>query len=390
MPKSRLSVAPAVIKPTPEFRLAEPIQAISPYQAVSSLDEIQARPGLPAYKLDWNESTVPPSPKVAEAIRAFLDQAQHLNWYPVLNSANLAARLEAFYGVGRDRVLVTNGSDDALSTICTTYLNPEDPVLVISPTYQHFLVFAQSRGAQIIHHYAPDPFDKDIPGVLDALARAQPRLCYLVNPNNPTGVHYTPSEVARLLAAAPSTLFIVDEAYSEFAGITAIGLVEAYRNIIVTRTFSKAYGLAGLRVGYALARAEIIEDLKRVFNPKSVNVLAQLGAIAALDDQVHLRWFLDEVERSKRHIAAWCEVEGVPCQLTPANYVMLRFEQAPWVVRRLREEGIYVRDRSQMEQLQGYVRFSVGTLEQTKAVLLRLSAILRDFAALNHTGAARQ
>ncbi|MCA9538910.1 MAG: histidinol-phosphate aminotransferase family protein [Myxococcales bacterium] len=381
MPKSRLRVATPPPPPgSTSIPIATPVRAVRPYQAVSSLELIHARPEQVPHKLDWNEATVPPSPRVIEAITAFLQNAHHLNWYPVLNSTNLIERLAAFHGVAPDRLLVTNGSDDALSTICTTYLDPTDAVLLASPTYQHFLVFAQTRGAHLVHHYAEDPFCADPEGLRAELLRLRPRLLYLVNPNNPTGVLYTPEEIASLLAASPETLVIVDEAYSEFAGTSAIGLLHEYSNLIVTRTFSKAYGMAGLRIGYALAHEEVVANLQRVFNPKSVNVLAQVAAMAALEDQTWLRWYVEEVDASKALMAEWFDARGLEFRSTPANFVMVRFDQAPWVVRLLTEEGVYVRDRSQMGHLGGFVRYSVGTVEQTHDVLARTGRVLDRLA----------
>ncbi len=256
------------------------------------------------------------------------------------------------------------------------HLDPGDQVLVASPTYEHFLVFARSRGAEIVEHFGADPFATDTEGLLQRVRRLRPRILYLVNPNNPTGVVYPPDEVAALLAASPETLVIVDEAYSEFAGVTATRLLDTYSNLVVTRTFSKAYGLAGLRVGYAMAHPAIIADLRRLASPKSVNALAQVAAMAALEDQEYLRWYLAEVDAAKRLMAEWCSDRELHFKITPANYVMIRFDQAPWVVQLLQEAGVYVRDRSHMTQLHGYVRFSVGTVEQTREVLERLGAVL--------------
>lgn len=374
----RIAPRPPIIGGTIE--IAGPIRQLKPYQAVSSLENIHARPDQSPHKLDWNEATVPPSPRVIEAITAFLGNTHHLNWYPVLNSTNLIERLARFHGVPGDRMLITNGSDDALNTICTTYLDVDDPVLVASPTYQHFLVFAQSRGAEIVHHYAPDPFATDVDGLAAALAEVRPKVLYLVNPNNPTGTLYTPAEITTLLEAAPGTLVIVDEAYSEFAGTSAIGLLHEYSNLIITRTFSKAYAMAGLRIGYALAHERVIEDLRRVFNPKSVNVLAQVGAMAALEDQSWLRWYIDEVDQSKAMMAEWFAVRGIEFQNTPANFVMVRFDQAAWVVRLLMDEGVYVRDRSHVPSLAGFVRYSVGTTEQTRDLLIRTGRVLDRLA----------
>ena len=376
MPHRSLGVAETTPRAPAPVDVARSVRALEPYQAVSSLEHISERPNQTPHKLDWNESTVPPSPRVHQAIAEHLAEPHNLNWYPVLNSANLVARLAAHHGVAGERFLVTNGSDDALATMCQTYLDEGDRVLVASPTYQHFLVFARGRGAEIVEHYAADPFASDVEGLRRRMSRMRPRLLYLVNPNNPTGVIYTPDEVASLLAASPETLVIVDEAYSEFSGVSATCLLDTYSNLAITRTFSKAYGLAGLRVGYLMGHPSVVADLRRLANPKSVNALAQVGAMAALADQDYLRWYLAEVDAAKRLMAKWLSKRKLHFRMTPANYVMVRFDQAPWVVHLLQEAGVYVRDRSHMTQLAGYVRFSVGTVEQTEEVLLRLGIVL--------------
>ncbi len=377
-----LSIAPRTENALPAVEPARIIRGIKPYQAVSSLNLIRAQPDRTAYKIDWNESTVLPSPNVAQAITGFLSENLHVNLYPVLDSANLIEKLSRFYAIPEENLLVTAGSDEALNAICTTYINAGDPVLVPSPTYEHFVLFAQIRGARIVRWYAEDPFKSDLEGLLAQVKRIQPRMVYLVCPNNPTGVMYRPDEIAQLLQAAPETLFIVDEAYGEFARATALELLRDYKNLVITRTFSKAYGLAGLRIGYMFADAALIRDIHRVVSPKSVGILSQLGAIAALEDQDHLNRFVDAVEQSKVQIAVWAEKHGIECHITPANFVMMRFEQAPWVVRQLAEEGIYVRDRSSMEKLQGFVRFSVGTPEQTDGILRGLESVLRGIGQL--------
>ena len=376
MPISAVTIARAQPRHRDAVGVARAVRELEPYQAVSSRESIDGRPDQLPHKLDWNEATVPPSPLVTEAIVGFLGASHHLNWYPVLNSTNLIERLAVFHEMPEACFLVTNGSDEALDTVCKTYLDHGDSVLVPSPTYTHFLVFAQAAGGHVAHHYSDDPFVADIGGIGRAIQRMRPRLVYLVSPNNPTGVIYGPDEVATLLGRAPETLFVVDEAYSEFSGVTCRQLVETYPNLVVTRTFSKAYGLAALRIGYAMASPAVISDLRRVANPKSVNAIGQIAAIAALGDQAHLSWFCDSVAMSKAMMAEWFAARGLECRLTPANYVMARFDRAPWVVRSLAEEGVYVRDRSSMPQLNGFVRFSVGTPAQTEDVLERLGRVL--------------
>lgn len=372
---------PEAIEPDPVTgpRPAALVREIEPYQAVSSLGQIAARAEQVPHKLDWNEATVPPSPKVMAAIADFLNHAHHLNWYPVLNSANLIERLSAFWQIDPARFLVTNGSDAALDTLCTTYLGPKDRVVVAAPTYQHFLVFAKTRGAQIVEHYGPDPFQNDMEGLLATVHRERPQMIYVVSPNNPTGTEYTPAQVAALCEAAPQAVVIVDEAYSEFSGRSSLSLLHTYSNLVVTRTFSKAYALAGLRIGYAVAHPTVVKDMQRVFNPKSVNILAQVGAMAALDDQEWLANYVREVDDSKALWAEWGSRRKLTVQLTPANFVMVHLSRAPWVVQELNRAGVYVRDRSHIEHLSGFVRFSVGTRAQTVDVLERLDRALAYF-----------
>jgi histidinol-phosphate aminotransferase len=275
---------------------------------------------------------------------------------------------------------VTNGSDDGLNTLCTTYLDDEDCVLVASPTYLHFLVFVQARGATVAHHYARNPFDTDLKGLIKRASQTQPRLIYLANPNNPTGVMYSNEQLSELLEAQPTSLVVVDEAYSEFAEESAVDLLHSYSNLVISRTFSKAYGMAGLRIGYLMSAPRVIEDLRRVFNPKNVNALAQVGAMAALRDQEWLNWYVSEVNASKAIIEDWFASREMEYRMTPGNFFMVKLEHAPWVVRRLQDEGVYIRDRSSIPSLAGYVRFSIGTSEQTIEVLSRFDRVLKSMA----------
>jgi histidinol-phosphate aminotransferase len=377
MAKSRLEIVrPARRGHSHTIPVARRVQGIKPYATVSSRQLIAEHPDRAIFKIDWNEATVPPSPKVVTAITEFLQTPHHLNWYPELNSIGLTEKLGQFHSLRPEQFLVTNGSDDGLNTLCTTYLDDEDCVLVASPTYLHFLVFVQARGATVAHHYGRDPFKTDLEGLIKRADQTQPRLIYLANPNNPTGVTYTNAQLADLLEAHPNSLVIVDEAYSEFAGESAVELLHSYSNLVISRTFSKAYGMAGLRVGYLMADPRIVEDLRRVFNPKNVNALAQVGAAAALEDHTWLSWYLDEVNGSKELINAWFGERDLTYRMTPGNFFMVKLDHAPWVVRRLQEEGVYIRDRSSIPSLAGYVRFSIGTREQTVEVLERFASVL--------------
>lgn len=357
-------------------RVAEPVRALTPYEAVSSQRAIEALPGTtPIFKLDWNESTIPPSPKVQEAIAAHVAGGPGLNWYPELGSKNLLLALSDYTGLRPEHILATNGSDDGLHLICATYLDDGDEVVVPVPTYNHFVVFAHSRGAKINRVVSRNPFEPSLDDVRAAVTD-KTKLIYLVSPNNPTGVVTEPSEVAALCREYPDTLIVLDEAYFEFSQVTGINLVSEFSNLIVTRTFSKAFGLAGLRVGYLAAHPDIVEGLSRLYNPKSVNTLAQIGAMAALDDLDYLNTFLDEVATSKEVLRSFFATRpNVSAWITPANFVVVRVTNIQQTLDRLESLGIYVRDRSGYPGLEGCLRMSVGTVEQTERLIDRLAKV---------------
>jgi histidinol-phosphate aminotransferase len=194
---------------------------------------------------------------VIERIQAFLGNTHHLNWYPDQRAAELTEKLAGYTGQPLDRILVTSGSDAALDILCQTFLDADDEVVVPSPTYTHFLTYAEARGAHVHQIFGANPFELDLQSVLDAL-NYRTKMVYLVSPNNPTGVVWPASVVARIARQVPQALVIVDEAYFEFCGKTAVELVERYSNVVVTRTFSKSFGIAGLRVGYMLATERVI------------------------------------------------------------------------------------------------------------------------------------
>lgn len=355
--------------------VARAVRRLAPYDPTTSLGHILAHPDRTPFKLDWNEATIPPSPKVLEAIARFLGNSHHLNWYPELYSHSLLAPLGDYLGVPADHVLVTNGSDDALALVCNTFLNPADEVVVPMPTYTHFLVFAQAKGGKIVNVRYDDPFEPQVERILHAIS-PRTKVVYLVSPNNPTGSVFLPEEVERILDHAPHAVVIVDEAYHEFYGQSVVDLVRTRPNLVVTRTFSKSFGMAGLRIGYLAAMPELVGELKRLFNPKSVNVLGQIAARAALADRDYLRDYVAEVTAAKPLVVDFLRAHGIPARTTPANYILFRPEDARVFCRQLASVGVYVRDRSTIPQCEGYIRMSIGTVAQMREVMARMETVL--------------
>jgi histidinol-phosphate aminotransferase len=364
------------LKVDPDGPHAAPwLDSLAPYDPVSSLVKIWDRPSQRALKLDWNESTIPPSPKVYQAIVSFLSHSNHLNWYPELGSRSLADILADYVGLSAEHVLVTNGSDDALELVCKTYLAPGDRVLVPMPTYTHFLVYVQARNAEVISYLPDDIFDPDFEGLNEAL-KEPTKMVYLVNPNNPTGVTYAAEGVAELLASHPDTLFVVDEAYYEFHGESAVELVAHYPNLVVTRTFSKCFGIAGLRMGYLCAAEPIQAELKKLFNPKSVNRLGQIAASACLSDLPYYEEYVREVSASKEVLKEAMGRRGLELISTPANFVLLRVDDPQGFCSLLEDEGVYIRDRSTLPRLENFVRISVPNMTQAYDLITRIDRVL--------------
>ncbi|RJO69588.1 MAG: histidinol-phosphate aminotransferase family protein [Myxococcales bacterium] len=365
---------------------AEPsrsVRDLAPYDPVSSLPRILERPEMEHFKLDWNECTIPPSPKVRRAVMQYIDGQLGLNYYPELFSNELRHALQRHVGLPYDHILVTNGSDDALELVCKTYLDPGDVVLAPYPTYTHAILFAKSRGATIEKVLYDDPFTADLDRLL-AQIRPETKLIYLVNPNNPTGAMFEPEELAQIAEAAPQAIVLIDEAYVEFSGReNALSLVHRYDNVVVTRTFSKLYGMAALRIGYLVSSQPAIRELSKLYNPKSVNQLAQVAAIAAVEDADYYARYVEEVTHSKRLFGMWCERHGLDFHSTPANFAMVKVDRLEEVIDALAEEGVYVRDRSGLDQCAGYFRLNLGTVEQTTTVIRRFERVLKRLGLID-------
>lgn len=373
---------------SPALRPVPSLANLSPYRAVSSLDRIWERPSEQHFKLDWNEASVPPSPRVYEAIVSFLSNSNHLNWYPELGSRSLAESLADYTNVPPSQILVTNGSDDALELVCKTFLDPGDAVLVPQPTYTHFLVYARSRGARVVDFFSRDIFSADVDRLEAQVRGGQFKLVYLVSPNNPTGVVYTRDEVERLLIAAPATLFIVDEAYHEFYGETVVELVNQYDNLVVTRTFSKCFAIAGLRMGYLCTSDYAVGELAKPFNPKSVNRLGQVAAQACLDDLPYYGWYVSEVDKARTFLTAELRRRGLSCYPTPANFILVQLPEPTRFCALLAEQGVYIRDRSDLPRLPNFVRMTLPTLDQSEEVLRRVDIVLAQMRSNSRPAAA--
>lgn len=355
------------------------IKDVVAYCPISSRDKIlskQINCDLPPLKLDWNESTLPPSTTVVNAlVEALACEENLLNWYPELFSRDLRIRIAEYCNRKMEEILVTNGSDDALDLICKVFLDPGDEVVVPYPTYTHFVTYVQSRGAVLKKVETPDPFKPDIASIISNITSGT-KLIYIVNPNNPTGVLIPKKQISTLCTVAGNSIVLVDEAYFEFAGETVVDLIDRHPNLIVTRTFSKAWALAGLRVGYLLTNLSLIDQLSRVINPKSVSTLAQIAAAAALSDRKYMENYVAEVRNSKMMLLNFFKSKNIVAYDSSANYIMVQYPRLQLLLEEMEKENIFVRDRSSFKNLPGFFRITLGDHIQTDDLINRIEKVL--------------
>ncbi len=357
------------------------VDSVQAYSPVCSRDKIKEtgefkEGNITPLKLDWNESTIPPSPAVKEAIQDALEKDMNLlNWYPELYSKKLASHLAIYSGRSVNEILVTNGSDDALELICKVFLDPGDHVLVPYPTYTHFVTYVQSRGAVLKKVETPDPFKPDITSIINNVT-PETKLVYIVNPNNPTGVLISRKQIKTLCSIVKDAVILVDEAYFEFSEKTVADLIETYPNLIVTRTLSKAWALAGLRVGYLVTNHLTVKELSKVLNPKSVSTLAQVAASAALGDIEYMKRYVREVEASKIILLDYFRKKNITAYDSAANYIMVQHPKLELLLKEMENEYIFVRDRSSFKNLPGFFRITIGNNWQTEELVSRLERVL--------------
>jgi histidinol-phosphate aminotransferase len=323
-------------------------------------------------RLDFNENTIGCSPQARRAIRNLTSAA--VSMYP--EQETVRRELATFFGVRRDELLLTNGTDEALHLIVDTFLEPDDTVLLVEPTFAMYRFYSELAGARI-QALRYDPAMQFPMKALLAALRKKPRIFFLANPNNPTGGVLRPAELRLILKAATKTLVVVDEAYFEFSGITILPWIRRYNNLVVTRTLSKAAGLAGLRLGCIFANRSIAEHFRKAQSPYPVNVAALAAARGAVRDQSFLRSTLREIRRSRKELERGLTKLGIPFFPSAANFVLLFIGgRAQEVVASLARHGTLIRDRSSDFGGAGYVRITFGTLTQTRRVLRQLEELL--------------
>lgn len=328
-------------------------------------------------KLNTNEHPHGPSPRVLAAIQAELDE--RLRLYPDPEATALRHELAQRHGVEIDQVFVGNGSDEVLAFAFQALLGHAGPIWFPDATYSFYPVYCTLYG--LPHETVPltDDFRLSVPAFLPRGERAAGGVVF-ANPNAPTGIALELDEVERIVAGNPQCVVLVDEAYVDFGAQSAIPLIERYSNLLVVQTFSKSRALAGLRVGYAIGQAPLIEALRRVkdsFNSYPLDRLAQVGALASLQDEAHFEAMRLDVIATRASLARGLEALGFEVLPSQANFVFARHRERSGaeLAQSLRERKVLVR-RFDQPRIADFLRITVGTREQCARLLEALAEIL--------------
>jgi histidinol-phosphate aminotransferase len=329
-------------------------------------------------RLHQNENTGGCSPKVLEALANL--RADQIGFYPPY--AEATAAVAKYLGVSTDRITLTNGLDEGIMALSVACLQPSvaGPVLeavVPEPAFEIFRFDTAVAGGRLVQVMPRPDFAFPLDDVLKVV-RTRTRVVFLTNPNNPTGVG-VPLEAIRAIAkAVPSRAVVfVDEAYAEFAGVSFIPELESYPNVIVGRTFSKAFGLAGLRIGCLVGAPDVMDPIRRAIPVYSVNIAAAVAVQAALQDLDHLNGYLQQVKASKSLLYDACDRLGLTYVKSSSNFVLVGAgDRTDALVKGAFARGVYLRDRSTEPGCAGCIRIGAGIVEHTARCIAVMDEVL--------------
>jgi histidinol-phosphate aminotransferase len=326
--------------------------------------EAPAEGRLNKMRLDFNENTSGCGPAVLRALRKLTHQ--QLAMYP--EYAASTRRIAAYFGIAEHELLLTNGGDDALRVFFDAFVEPSKHILICEPTFPMYRYYAEIAGARVETLRYGSDMEFPLDDFFSAL-RKQPAVVFIANPNNPTGTLLPPSAIKTILLKAARTVVVIDEAYAEFSGVTVLPWIRKYPNLFVTRTFSKAAGLAGLRLGAAMACRESLALLRRAMPPFPVNVAALAAAEAALQERSSIRNYVKQTREIREWFAGELQRLGVRTFPSAGNFLLADFgSQGPTLFKKLATQGILVRERSK-DIGPGFVRISIGRGSEMKRLV---------------------
>ena len=349
----------------------ERIQKMKPYKP-----PLDGRSEYGGMLLDFNERTKPPQNRIVSALEKFV-RSQKIQVYP--EYFDLGKKIADYAGVKADQVMITNGSDQGIDIIFRTFTEKGDKVIIPSPSFAMFYQCAQIGGNEIVCPlYKKDDLSFPLEEVL-SLIDEKTKLIVVCNPNNPTGTAISVADIEKIAQKAKKAVIYVDEAYFEFSKITAVSLIKKYSNIIVTRTFSKAFGLASLRIGYVIARYKYIAEMLKIRGPYDVNMAAYYAAYTALEDRKSMKRYVEDVMgKAKPLVEKFFSENAIPYFFSRSNFILFRPDNPENTMKLLTNGGALVRPQNK-QNIENTLRVSIGTTKQMKKFIeIYKTVVLKD------------
>lgn len=350
---------------------------MKPYSPGKPVWEVQRELGLDhVVKLASNENPLGPSPRAIEAVHKLLAD---IHRYPDAQAVDLRAAIAGKYGLASEQIIVTNGGDELITLVSEAFINTGDEIIIPGPSFSEYEFGGRLMGATIRTVDLTEDYQYDVAAILEAV-NERTKIVYLCSPNNPTGTILRKSALTKLLHALPPNVLVVyDSAYSHFVAeedySDGMEFVKAGYPVIVLQTFSKVYGLAGIRVGFGVASPSVIRAILQVKEPFNVNALAQAAAAAAIHDEDHVRKSSQLVREERLRLYRGFEDLGLPYSPSMSNFILVQLgEEAEQQYLELMRRGIIVRFGAAWG-LPQHVRISVGTPEENRMLLEALGAI---------------
>ena len=338
-----------------------------------------------ALKLDWNEATIEPSSEVKKAILDYVSSEKFFRLYPSTYNDELMKLLSLYANVPKLNIQYFASSDALHEYIAKLYISVGDKVMILQPSYDNFRSTAAANGANIFFSDMSEDFRFDFNKIKKDIEFESPKLVYICNPNNPTGDILTTDQIEKLLIEYPKVLFLIDEAYSEFAYQTSNHLALKYNNILITHTMSKAFALANMRFGYLVASVENIDAINRIRNPKNISTISQIAVISALNNIDYMWKYVNEVNTAREwlyklliHAEFSQKIKVYPSK---ANFILIKCSDMNVksnIFYHLLNKKIYVRQLQQSVSVLDCIRITIGTQEQMERVYFEICEALRQ------------
>ena len=364
---------------------------INPRRAVLEMPEYHPPlAGRDALRLDFNENTLAPSPRVMDRLKQIT--AEGLTKYP--EREPVERKVAAHLGLEPTQVLLTNGVDEAIHLMCCAFLDEGDEALIATPSFFMYDVNIRMLTRGLVKVQADEtlqfPFDRVVAAITE-----RTKLIIIASPNNPTGATVSRGQLLAIANAASHAVLMVDEAYFHFHGETVLGDLATTPNLIVARTFSKAYGLANLRIGLLAGSPELLKYLRKVSSPYNVNGVALDCLSVAIEDDAYIAWYAEQIRVGRERMMGGLDELGVSYFPSAANFVLMKIgPKHAELVAAMRKHGVLLRDRSADPGCDGYVRITIGVGDQVTRGLEALKATLKEigwrptkgFSAINTNG----